>query len=151
MVGNRLGGRGAPGTGSGCSAYEPKPAWQTDSGCPQRTNNDVAAVASPQTPVSLADSYELPKEFSKPEAGWTLAGGTSASSPLIAGTMALANVYTRSFPGAEALYLEAAQNGTGVLDDVTSGSNGSCGSYLCEAVPAMTGRRAWAAPTVLRR
>ncbi len=127
------------GTGSGCSAYEPKPAWQTDSGCPQRTNNDVAAVASPQTPVSLADSYELPKEFSKPEAGWTLAGGTSASSPLIAGTMALADVYTRSFPGAEALYLEAAQNGTGVLDDVTSGSNGSCGSYLCEAGPGYDG------------
>jgi phosphodiesterase/alkaline phosphatase D-like protein len=121
------------GTGSGCSAYEAKPAWQTDSGCSRRTNNDVAAVASPQTPVSLADSYELPKEFSKPEAGWTLAGGTSASSPLIAGTMALANAYTRSLPGAEALYLEAAQNGTGVLDDVTSGSNGSCGDYLCNA------------------
>jgi len=127
------------GTGSGCSAYEAKPAWQTDSGCSRRTNNDVAAVASPQTPVSLADSYELPKEFSKPEAGWTLAGGTSASSPLIAGTMALANAYTRSFPGAEALYLEAAQSGTGALDDVTSGSNGSCGSYLCEAGPGYDG------------
>jgi phosphodiesterase/alkaline phosphatase D-like protein len=129
------------GTGSGCSAWEPKPAWQSDAGCPRRTNNDVAAVASPQTPVSLADSYELPKEFSKPEAGWTLAGGTSASSPLIAGTIALADAYTRSFPGAEALYLEAAQNGTGVLDDVTSGSNGSCGSYLylCEAGPGYDG------------
>ncbi len=94
---------------------------------------------SSKTPVSLADSYELPSEFSKPEPGWTLAGGTSASSPLIAGTMALASAYTRSLPGAEALYLEAAQNGTGVLDDVTSGSNGSCGSYLCDAGPGYDG------------
>ncbi len=127
------------GTGSGCSAYETKPAWQTDSGCTRRTDNDIAAVASPATPVSLADSYELPKEFSKPEAGWTLAGGTSASSPFIAGTMALANAYTKSFSGADALYLEAAQNGTGVLDDVTSGLNGTCGNYLCEGLPGYDG------------
>jgi hypothetical protein len=121
------------GTGSGCSVYEPKPAWQTDKGCADRTNNDVAAVASTETPVSIADSYKLPREFSVPEAGWTLVAGTSVASPLVAGTMALANAYTRSFPGAEALYEEAAQNGTGVLDNVVSGSNGSCGTYLCNA------------------
>jgi hypothetical protein len=121
------------GTGSGCSAYEPKPAWQTDKGCADRTDNDVAAVASTETPVSIADSYKLPREFSVPEAGWTLVAGTSVASPLVAGTMALANAYTRSFPGAEALYEEAAQNGTGVLDNVVSGSNGSCGTYLCNA------------------
>ena len=127
------------GTGSGCSVYEPKPAWQTDKGCADRTNNDVAAVASPATPLSVADSYKLPREFSKPEPGWTLVGGTSASSPLIAGTMALANAHTRSFPGAEALYVEASQNGTGALDDVVSGSNGSCGTYLCNAGPGYDG------------
>jgi subtilase family serine protease len=128
------------GTGSGCSAYEPKPAWQTDSPlCTKRTNNDVAAVASPETPVSVADSYKLPSEFSKPEPGWTLVGGTSVSSPFIAATMALANAYTKSFPGADALYEEAAQNGTGVLDDVASGSNGSCRNYLCEAGPGYDG------------
>jgi len=132
------------GTGSGCSAYEPKPAWQTDTKCSHRTDNDVAAVASTATPVSVADSYELPSEFSIGEPGWTLVGGTSVSSPLIAGTMALANAYTRSFAGADALYEEAAQNGTGVLDDVTSGNNvkkgqKSCGSYLCEAGPGYDG------------
>jgi hypothetical protein len=127
------------GTGSGCSAYEPKPAWQTDTGCANRTNTDVAAVASPETPVSVADSYKLPREFSKPEPGWTLVAGTSVSSPLVAGTMALANAYTRSFGGADALYREAAQNGTGVLDDVVSGSNGSCGNYLCNAGPGYDG------------
>jgi Subtilase family len=127
------------GTGSGCSAYEPKPAWQTDKGCAQRTNTDVSAVADPKTPVSVADTYKLPAEFSKPAPGWTLVGGTSASSPLIAGTMALANAYTRSFAGAAALYTEAAQNGTGALDDVLSGSNGSCGNYLCNAGPGYDG------------
>jgi hypothetical protein len=127
------------GSGSGCSAYEPKPAWQTDAGCVRRTDNDVAAVASPASPVSVADSYKLPSEFSKPEAGWTLVAGTSVSSPLVAGMMALANAYTRSFPGAQALYEEAAQNGTGVLDDVVSGSDGSCGSYLCVAAGGYDG------------
>ncbi len=121
-------------TGSGCSAFEEKPAWQTDKGCSHRTNNDVAAVASQETPVSVADSYKLPKEFSSPEPGWTLVAGTSVASPFIAGTLALSNAYTKSFAAAHALYMEAAQNGTGVLDDVTSGSDGSCsGSYLCTA------------------
>ncbi len=120
------------GTGSGCSGYEPKPAWQTASPkCAKRTDNDIAAVASPETPVSIADSYKLPSKLSKPEPGWTLVGGTSVSSPLMAGTMALANAYTRSFAGADAYYMEASQNGTGVLTDVTSGSNGSCENYLC--------------------
>jgi hypothetical protein len=127
------------GTGSGCSLYEPKPAWQTDSGCAKRTVNDVSAVASPSTPLSVADSYKLPAEFSVPEAGWTLVGGTSASSPLIAGTMALANPHTKSFAGADALYEQASQSGAGVLDDVLSGSNGSCGTYLCNAAAGYDG------------
>src|ERR1700677_1494366 len=39
------------GTGSGCSS-QAKPAWQTDSGCAGRTDNDVSAVAAVVTPVS---------------------------------------------------------------------------------------------------
>jgi hypothetical protein len=114
-------------TGSGCSAYETKPAWQTDSGCANRTDNDVAAVADPNTPVSVADSYELPADFPVPEAGWTLVGGTSVASPIVAGTMALSDGYTRSL-GADAFY----EDPDGLFD-VISGSNGSCGSYLCNA------------------
>ena len=37
--------------------HEPKPAWQTDAGCLNRTTNDVSAVADPNTPVSVYDSY----------------------------------------------------------------------------------------------
>ncbi len=35
------------GAGSGCSSYEPKPAWQTDAGCSHRTTADVATDADP--------------------------------------------------------------------------------------------------------
>jgi hypothetical protein len=119
------------GSGSGCS-LESKPAWQTDIGCPFRTTNDVAAVADPNTPVSAYDSYG-------PEGGWQLVGGTSASAPIVAGSMALANAYTKSFDGAEAFYLQAAANGTGALHDVLSGADGTCGDYLCEAGPGYDG------------
>jgi hypothetical protein len=116
------------GTGSGCSAYEPKPPWQHDTGCSHRTNNDVSAVASPETPVSVADSYELPAGFFEVAPGWTLVGGTSASSPFIAGTTALTNRFAKEL-GAEAFYLDP-----GSLNDVTEGSNGTCSpSYLCTA------------------
>ena len=113
------------GTGSGCSA-EPKPAWQTDPGCEYRTDNDVAAVADLNTPVSVYDSF--------PTGGWRLVGGTSAAAPIVAATMALSNPYTRSFDGAEALYLAHAINNN-AFRDIVSGANGPCGTYLCEAEP----------------
>ena len=92
------------GTGSGCSAYEPKPAWQTDTGCPRRTNTDVSCGCRPGNACVRRRFIQTSPEFSKPEPGWTLVGGTSVSSPLIAGMMALANAHTRSFTGAAALY-----------------------------------------------
>jgi len=120
------------GTGSGCSE-EAKPSWQTDSGCRFRTTNDVAAVADPNTPVSVYDSYE-------PTAGsWRLLGGTSVATPIVAAAMALANPFTRSFEGAKALYTEDTLNGGGALNDIVSGSNGECGNYLCEAGPGYDG------------
>lgn len=119
------------GTGSGCSAYEPKPVWQTDGGCSHKTNNDVAAVADPNTPVSIYDTYS--------QSGWILVGGTSAATPIVASVMAFANGYNHSL-GSDAFYETAKENGTGVLDDVVSGSNGSCGgSYLCTAGPGYDG------------
>ncbi|WP_030318263.1 S53 family peptidase [Streptomyces sp. NRRL B-3229] len=45
------------GTGSGCSAYDAKPSWQTDTGCTKRMIADVSAVADPATGVSVYDSY----------------------------------------------------------------------------------------------
>ncbi|MCX3063466.1 peptidase S8 [Streptomyces sp. GXMU-J5] len=110
------------GAGSGCSADDAKPSWQTDSGCSNRTVADVSAVADPNTGVAVYDTY-------RQATGWMVFGGTSASSPLIAAVYALAGSpssgsYPASFPYAH----------TSSLYDVTSGSNGSCGgSYLCTA------------------
>jgi hypothetical protein len=112
---------GGEGTGSGCSTVDPKPSWQKDTGCTKRTNNDVSAVADPNTGVAVYDSYS--------EGGWLEVGGTSASSPIIASVFALAGTpasgtYPSSYPYSH----------TSNLYDVTSGSDGSCGgTYLCTA------------------
>jgi subtilase family serine protease len=106
------------GSGSGCSAYEPKPSWQTDMGCGRRTVADVSADADPSTGAAEYDSTRY-----QGRSGWFQVGGTSLSAPLIGGVYALGNsaVNAGSYPYAH----------TSSLFDVTSGSNGSCGTYLC--------------------
>ncbi len=111
------------GAGSGCSAYDPKPSWQHDTGCARRTVADVAAVADPNTGVAVYDSTP-----SGGQSGWLVFGGTSAAAPLVAATYALAG--TPAVGSAPASFPYANSGG---LYDVTSGSNGSCGAYLCTA------------------
>jgi subtilase family serine protease len=125
------------GAGSGCSKYETKPTWQHDAGCAKRTVADVSAVADPKTGVAVYDSNcsafgQLLGQCFK---GWGTVGGTSASSPIIAGVYALAgNGASTNYPSS----LPYAN--TASLHDVTSGSNGSCsGSYLCTAGPGYDG------------
>ncbi|HEX9241896.1 MAG TPA: hypothetical protein VF875_05585, partial [Anaeromyxobacter sp.] len=114
------------GAGSGCSAYVSKPGWQADPGCANRTLADVAAVADPNTGVSVYDSYRC-----QGLKGWLVFGGTSVSSPILAGVYALAeNSSLTSYPAS----YPYADTAAPFLFDVTSGSNGSCGgSYLCTA------------------
>ncbi|QZL06944.1 S53 family peptidase [Streptomyces sp. BHT-5-2] len=112
---------GGEGAGSGCSQYDAKPAWQQDTGCSNRTVADVASVADPATGVAVYDSYQA--------SGWNVYGGTSASSPFIAGVYALAGAPGSSDTPASYPYAHAS-----ALNDVTSGANGSCSpSYLCTA------------------
>jgi subtilase family serine protease len=119
------------GAGSGCSAYEAKPAWQADPSCTKRTVADVSADADPSTGAAVYDTYGY--------GGWLQVGGTSLAAPLIGAVYALAGVggtsdYPSSYPYAH----------TSSLYDVTSGSNGSCGlSYLC------TGKVGYDGPTGL--
>jgi subtilase family serine protease len=124
---------GGEGTGSGCSAFEPKPSWQTDTGCANRTDNDVAAVADPNTGVAVFDT-------SNGNGGWVQVGGTSAATPIIASVYALAgNAGTNP---ADDIYTH-----TGDLFDVTSGADGSCGgSYLCTAEVGYDGPTGWGTP-----
>jgi hypothetical protein len=109
------------GAGSGCSAYDAKPTWQTvTTNCSRRAEADVSAVANPATGVAVYQTYGA--------SGWSVYGGTSASAPIIASVYALAGT-----PGASdypASYPYAHQ---GNLYDVTAGNNGSCGAPICTA------------------
>ena len=115
------------GTGSACSKFEPKPAWQTDAGCAERTDNDVAAVAAAVTPVSV-----------RIDGIWELVAGTSVASPLVAGIESHASAHERSL-GARAFYEDP-----GSLFDVMQGfdwdpfdrsgtSECAPNEYLCNA------------------
>jgi len=107
------------GSGSGCSGYDPKPAWQHDTGCLMRTVADVSADANPNTGAAVYDSLRY-----QGRKGWYQVGGTSLSSPLVAAVYALSGNYDLSH-----VYGSASN-----LHDVTTGSNGTCGgSYLCTA------------------
>jgi subtilase family serine protease len=111
------------GTGSGCSSTNPAQAWQTANGnwatigCSGRGMNDVSADADPATGAAVYDSYGY--------GGWVQVGGTSLSSPLIAGVYALAgNAPSFTYPS------QSVYGSPGSLHDVTSGSNGTCGGSL---------------------
>jgi hypothetical protein len=114
------------GSGSGCSAWVDKPAWQQDTDCPGRTIADVSAVADPDTGLAVYAT-----SVGRGSGGWTVVGGTSASAPYVAGVIALAG-HPGAFPDASRLYSAPAEG----LNDVTGGSTGTCdGDYLCTAVP----------------
>jgi hypothetical protein len=116
------------GTGSGCSAYEPKPSWQTDTGCTGRMLNDVSADASPDSGSSIAF-------YDTASGGWVNAGGNTAAAAIIGAVYALAGTpATYDYP-AQYLYANA-----GGLYDITGGSNGTCSiGYFCTAGPGYDG------------
>jgi len=112
------------GAGSGCSAYEPKPAWQTDTGCSTRMVADVSAEADPNTGVLVYTP-----------AGWGVFGGTSAASPIVGAMYALADNGTSSAQMGSYPYAH-----TTALNDVVSGNNGSCSpTYFCTGVTGYDG------------
>ncbi len=117
------------GAGSGCSTINARPSWQTAvTQCSHKANADVSAVADPATGVSVYDS--TPYQGSS---GWQVYGGTSASSPIIASVYALSG-NTAGYPASYTW------THTAGLNDVTSGSNGTCSPSLwCHAVAGWDG------------
>jgi subtilase family serine protease len=110
------------GAGSGCGLGHAKPSWQngvTDA-CGGRMEADISAVADPNTGVAVYGPN------SHASSGWMVFGGTSASAPLVGAMFALRN---GNINAASSVYSH-----TGNLNDVTSGSNGTCPvSYYCNA------------------
>ena len=110
------------GAGSGCSSMNAQQTWQSGiNACGTfRAEADVSAVADPNTGVAVYDSYGTRRNT-----GWLVFGGTSVSSPIIASVYALA--------GAGVNNASKAYANTSSLYDVISGSNGSCGTNVCNA------------------
>ena len=116
------------GAGSGCSGYETRPTFQTMTACGHRAVADVSAVANPKTGVAVYDSYGTLYP-------WGVYGGTSASSPIIAGVYALAGK-----PGASDYPNSYPYNWTNHLNDVVAGSNGRCANAIwCTAATGWDG------------
>ena len=108
------------GAGSGCSTIYAKPKWQLDPDCSKRSLADVSAVADPATGVAVYGPT------SGTNSAWLVFGGTSVAAPLIGG------IYGAR--GGTVTYGSNPYKHTASLNDVVSGSNGSCGgSYLCTA------------------
>ncbi len=133
-------------TGSGCSAIVPKPAWQHDKGCAKRSETDVSAVASVNTPVDIYTTAE--------GIGWSAFGGTSASAPIIAAVFALAG-NTREIVAPQRLWATG-RTGRGFFD-VTVGNNvqfsgskkhvcGAADRYICYARKGYDGPTGWGTP-----
>ncbi|HZV72463.1 MAG TPA: S53 family peptidase [Conexibacter sp.] len=118
------------GGGSGCSGYLLAQSWQTSdanwslTGCgTKRGVADVAADADPSTGAAVYDTTRYGGR-----SGWFQVGGTSLSSPLVAGVYALAgNAASKAYPASLAYANRAA------LHDVTAGSTGSCTTLMCVA------------------
>ncbi len=126
------------GSGGGVSAYENAPTFQATYPVPsasagKRGIPDVSYNGNPSTGFSIYDT--VPYSGYK---GWFMVGGTSAGAPQWAALFAIANStrtaarkrLLNATPGI--LYTLAKSNYAGNYYDVTSGTNGKCGS-VCTA------------------
>jgi subtilase family serine protease len=135
------------GSGSGCSLYFSAQSWQPQAagwsagGCGTfRGVADVAADADPNTGASVYDTTRYGGR-----SGWFQVGGTSLSSPLIAGVYALAgNASSVSYP-AKLAYANATS-----LHDVSEGpSTGNCSTTACSAAVGYDGPTGLGSPNGL--
>ncbi len=122
------------GSGGGASAYESIPGYQSGYAGPvfgastisgltggMRGIPDVSFEANPNTGVSVYDSTRY-----QGQSGWFTLGGTSVGAPNWAGILAAgAAAGTTALQGDSAIYAGGYSTN---LRDVTSGTNGSCGT-----------------------
>jgi hypothetical protein len=102
--------------GSSCSTNIAKPSWQLTSVCTMRATSDVAAVGDPNTGPAI---------YNAANGGMIVVGGTSAASPFVAAVYALYG-HGGEAPG-------WAESHATDFFDVTTGTNGTCGTIMCKA------------------
>jgi hypothetical protein len=115
------------GAGSSCSKVVAKPAFQRvvpSTVCSKRAAADIAAVADPRTGVAV---------FNADAGGFIVVGGTSASSPFVAGVFARYGISGASHD-ARFPYTHTSE-----FFDIIKGSNGSCRTALCRATTGWDG------------
>jgi subtilase family serine protease len=116
------------GAGSTCSSRLAEPSFQVGTvptaACTRRAASDISAVADPNTGVAV---------FNANDGGFIVVGGTSASSPFLAG------VYARYGISGAAHNASFAYSHKTAFFDVTSGRNGRCTSALCRAAAGWDG------------
>lgn len=148
-------------TGSGCSAMVAKPSWQKDRGCKKRSATDISANGDPVTGVVIActpcaEKYGFPPPYI---AG---IGGTSESSPLIAGMYGLAGNAKSIGSAPQKIWTSSKSD----FHDITQGFNDSAKlnpplqsgdtrtglvckksfAYICKAGPGYDGPSGWGSP-----
>lgn len=127
-------------TESGCSLYDPQPAWQAavaGDGCGSlRASVDVAADADPDTGVAVYDSGQ---------AGWLPpVGGTAVAAAIVAGVYALAGTpQSGTYPAAYPY------QHPGALHDITTGGNLAPGQAACTPDYLCTAQAGYDAPSGL--
>jgi subtilase family serine protease len=119
--------------GSACSLSITKPAYQTGTQCQFKATTDIAAVGDPNTGVAVYNSAN---------GGWSVIGGTSASAPLMAA------IFAATGNGSQTSGQFVKDNAT-KLYDVTSGTNGNCGTILCTAGAGWDGPTGWGTPNAM--
>lgn len=118
------------GAGSGCSTQVARPVWQSGAVCSGRSIADVAAVADPATGLAMYDTYGTSQIT---RTGWLVAGGTSLAAPLITGMLVRSGA-AATYSDASPFYAHA-----GRFADVTAGSDGTCGTALCNGAVGYDG------------
>ena len=115
--------------GSSCSLSIPKPSYQSGTSCSYKATTDLAAVGDPQNGVAIYNN-----------GAWQVVGGTSAASPLTAAIFAFTG---NGNPEGLGAFVKANAQ---AFNDVTSGSNGTCGNILCTAGVGWDGPTGWGTP-----
>ncbi len=111
------------GAGAGCATTTPKPSWQHDPDCSGKTISDISAEAGCSPGVA---------EYISSYGGWTDVCGTSVASPLTAGIVGLAGNGS-SIIGGKTFWKLSTRKHKKELHVITSGNDGSCSNYLCQA------------------
>lgn len=128
------------GSGSGCSAYETALSNQlgvsdwASTGCSSnKAVADISADADPNTGVPVYDSTPYSSQT-----GWWQVGGTSLSSPIVASEFVLANNTSVTSGTQIGSLLYQNYNATN-FHDILTGSNGTCGTIMCNGATGYDG------------